>query len=139
MVAMEVETQGQGPPSKVDPTLVERAVTALLKHHEKANESSNDTALLGDDIPVHVQFTLSRVPTVQNVTQRPIRIDIPHSLHKVNPKEDNDEEEGMDEVEVCIIVKDESKEHVKELIAQFPSQMSYVKKSTNTHITTEQI
>lgn len=121
---------------EVDSGLIERAVSALLKHHNQksssdADSSSNALELLGNDEPVHVQFTLSRVPGIKAVSAKPIRIDIPNSLHKVNPSDNDDaddHDDGMEELEVCLIVKDEAKQHVKELISSFPTQMSYIKK-----------
>lgn len=105
----------------VDSQLVNKAVSALIKHH---NQSSNKSALLGDDLTVQVDFTLARIP--EQSSPRPIRVEVPHPLHKVLNKGESDE--GLEEVEVCLIVKDESKEWVKELIEKFPEDMGYVKK-----------
>eukprot|EP01083_Nonionella_stella_P126996 384635_1 len=41
---------------------------------------------------------------------------------------DVDGEDGLDEVEVCIIVKDDSKEYVQEMIENFPDYLSHIKK-----------
>ncbi|GFH46145.1 hypothetical protein CTEN210_02619 [Chaetoceros tenuissimus] len=105
----------------VDSQLVNKAVSALIKHH---SQSSNKSALLGDDLTVQVDFTLARIP--EQSSPRPIRVEVPHPLHKVLNKGESDE--GLEEVEVCLIVKDESKEWVKELIEKFPEDMGYVKK-----------
>ena len=109
----------------VNSELLNKAVNALLKHHK---ESESNSALLGNDLPVQVQFTLARVP--ERTSARPIRIEIPHPLHKVlQTKDDADtNQDGLEDVEVCLIVKDESKESITELIELFPSHTSCVKK-----------
>lgn len=110
----------------VDPELLHKAVDALVKYHEtKASENKN--LLLGDDQTIHVQFTLNRMPEKGSISSRPIRIKIPHSLHKLNDVED-EENDKLEEIEVCLIVKDSSKSWVKELITQFPKELSYIKK-----------
>ena len=110
----------------VDSNLLNKAVHALMKYHEtKAAENKN--LLLGDDQTIHVQFSLNRMPEKDSVSSRPIRIKIPHSLHKLNDVED-EENDKLEEIEVCLIVKDSSKSWVKELISKFPKELSYVKK-----------
>ncbi len=105
----------------VDPTLLNKAIAALLKHHK---ENDNSNSLLGNDLPVHVQFTLDRIP--EATSSKPTRVEIPHPLHKV--LNEGESEEGLEEVEVCLIVKDEAKENVKEMIEKFPEYMSTIKK-----------
>lgn len=110
--------------TKVDATLVNRAVGALMKH--EASKASD--ALLGDDVNIHVHFTLDRIPEIKTLSPTPIRIEIPNPLHKVDSKDGGDEDDGLEDIDVCIIVKDESKEFVKEMIDMFPEHMSHVKK-----------
>ena len=105
----------------VDSDLLKKALSAIVKHH---NESDSKSSLLGNDLPVQVQFTLARIP--EKTSSRPIRIEIPHPLHKVLNKDES--EEGIEDVEVCLFVKDESKEWVKELIEKFPNEMGSIKK-----------
>jgi len=105
----------------VDTELLKKAMTAIIKHH---NGTASKSALLGDDLPVHVQFTLARIP--EKTSSRPIRIEIPHPLHKVLNK--NESEEGLEDVEVCLFVKDESKQWVKDLVEKFPNEMGSIKK-----------
>jgi ribosome biogenesis protein UTP30 len=106
--------------STVDVALANRALQALLKHHQA--DSEKHKSLLGDDKSIQIQFTLEKVP--ENPSPRPIRISIPHSLHKV----DKDEDEGVEEPSVCLIVKEESKKWVQEMIGNFPKEMGFVKK-----------
>lgn len=102
----------------VDSQLLNKAMTALMKHHEN-NASGN--ALLGDEKTFHVQFSLDRVP--DSTSPKPIPIPIPHALYKLDGAA-----EGVQEPEVCIIVKEESKAWVQEMIQQFPEHLGFVKK-----------
>lgn len=125
----------------VDSVLLDKAVKALLKHHK--SQSKEKDALLGSDDPVHVQFTLNKIP--QRTSPTPIRVDIPHPLHKLlqnnNENTDDDDDSGLEEVEVCLIVKDESKKWVQDLIQKFPNSTAFstIKKSLDTYIPTIQI
>ena len=110
---------------RIDKELVEKAVKALLKHHENsvAEKEGEKSQLLGTDTSIQVQFTLEVAP--HQPSRKPLRIDIPHSIFNVSKEEKNDQ---LDEPEVCLIVKDNSKEAVKEMIEKFPEQMGFVKK-----------
>lgn len=116
-------------PFEVDGQLTNRALRALLKHHESSSESENQ--LLGNDLDVQVQFSLARVPG--EASPKPVRIEIPHPLVKVastgdddNMEEDSDD--NLQDVEACIIVKEESKPWVQEMVSRFPDQLGCVKK-----------
>lgn len=104
----------------VDSSLTERALRALLKHHES---SSDDQQLLGNDLDVQVQFSLARIPG--KASAKPIRVEIPHSL--VNVGGDGDDT-SLQDAQVCIIVKEESKPWVQEMIERFPNELGCVKK-----------
>ena len=109
----------------VDGQLTERALRALLKHHESSSEGKEQ--LLGNDLDVQVQFSLARIPGT--ASPKPIRIDIPHPLAKVaSSGEEMDVDDNLQDVEACIIVKEESKPWVQEMIAQFPEQLGCIKK-----------
>lgn len=118
----------------VDTLLLRRALDALLKYHDKTSSESNKSLLLGSDLPVQVQFSLVKVP--ENPSPRPICLDIPHPLHRLikddsddrHNGQDNASDDGLDDVEVCLIVKDEAKHWVQDLIQKFPSHLSYIKK-----------
>eukprot|EP00521_Asterionellopsis_glacialis_P009849 CAMPEP_0195281950 /NCGR_PEP_ID=MMETSP0707-20130614/1046_1 /TAXON_ID=33640 /ORGANISM="Asterionellopsis glacialis, Strain CCMP134" /LENGTH=456 /DNA_ID=CAMNT_0040340889 /DNA_START=81 /DNA_END=1449 /DNA_ORIENTATION=+ len=101
--------------ANVDSMLVQKAMGALLKHHEKSTENSNQ--LLGSDLTIQVQIGLDKVP--QRPSPKPLRIEIPHPLYK---KDDGEVPE------VCLIVKEESKPWCQEMISKFPDQMGCVKK-----------
>ena len=109
----------------VDVKLVDRALLALLRHHESPSSKEH---LLGNDLDVQVQFTLVRVPG--NAGPRPVRIDIPHPLANVSSSSSkgDDYDDSLRDVEACIIVKDASKEWVQEMIARFPSHLGCIKK-----------
>lgn len=111
----------------VESKLLNKAINALLKHHKSQAKSSDKTQLLGNDQSIHVQFNLTRIPQQTSLSSRPIRIEIPNSLNKLNSSDDGDNE-NLEEAEVCLIVKDSSKKWVQELISQFPKELSYVKK-----------
>lgn len=113
----------------VESNLLNKAVTALLKHHESEVNASDKNLLLGNDQSIHVQFNLIRLPEKSSISSRPVRIEIPHSLHKLNVHgDDDDENDKLEEIEICLIVKDSSKEGIQELISQFPKELSYIKK-----------
>jgi ribosome biogenesis protein UTP30 len=106
----------------LDSALVERAVGALLKFHEKT--SADKVSLLGTDQPIQVQFTLLRAPG--RGSSKPIRVLIPHPLFKLADKADDSD--GPEEPEICLIVKEESKELCQLMIEKFPEHMGCVKK-----------
>lgn len=116
----------------VDSALLEKATVALLKHHEDTiskNKSKESLLPKSDDVPVQVQLTLSRVP--ENSSPKPIRIDIPHPFHKPPSNMDVDDgDEYLEEAEVCLIVKDDDKDWIKQLISKVgpESSLSCIKK-----------
>mmetsp|Transcript_16570 Transcript_16570/g.34848 ORF Transcript_16570/g.34848 Transcript_16570/m.34848 type:complete len:525 (-) Transcript_16570:213-1787(-) len=129
---MGAKSLPQTPTQGVDGQLTDRALRALLKHHES---TSSDKELLGNDLDVQVQFSLARIPG--NASPKPVRIDIPHPLVKVAASAptdgdgdamEEDDDDNLDSVEACIIVKEESKPWVQELIARFPAQLGCIKK-----------
>lgn len=105
--------------SRMDAKLVGKAVEALLKHHEENADSKN--ALLGNETKFEIQFGLSKVP--EQASPKPRRVTIPHALWKLSDDDDDGEEPT-----VCLIVKEDSKEWVQELIDEFPKEMGLVKK-----------
>ncbi len=104
----------------VDDSLTERALRALLKHHES---SSDDQQLLGNDLDVQVQFSLARIPG--KASAKPIRVEIPHPLVNVGSSGGGI---SLQDVQVCIIVKEESKPWVQEMIERFPKELGCIKK-----------
>ena len=104
----------------VDGSLTERALRALLKHHES---SSDDQQLLGNDLDVQVQFSLARIPG--KASAKPIRVEIPHSLVSTGG---NGDDTSLHDAQVCIIVKEESKPWVQEMIERFPNELGCIKK-----------
>mmetsp|Transcript_30611 Transcript_30611/g.64765 ORF Transcript_30611/g.64765 Transcript_30611/m.64765 type:complete len:511 (+) Transcript_30611:40-1572(+) len=109
----------------VDGKLADRALRALLKHHES---SADKEQLLGNDLDVQVQFSLARIPG--NSSPKPIRIELPHALVKTSSGGDDDamDEDNLQDVEACLIVKEESKPWVQEMIARFPNELGCIKK-----------
>jgi ribosome biogenesis protein UTP30 len=107
----------------VDPSLVARAVAALLEHHKKTSDEKN--SLLGNDRPVQVQFTLLRTP--EKSSPKPIRVLVPHPLFKLADKDDGGDD-STEEPEICLIVKEESKPWCQEMIERFPEHMGCIKK-----------
>ena len=103
----------------VDGSLTERALRALLKHHES---SADDQQLLGNDLDVQVQFSLARIPG--KASAKPIRVEIPHPLVSVGDGADT----SLQDAQVCIIVKEESKPWVQEMVERFPNELGCVKK-----------
>lgn len=108
--------------------LVQKATEALIKYHESKN--ADKLSLLGTDQPIQVQFTLLRTP--ESPSRKPIRIMIPHPLFQLKSSGNDDDDEGatgtLEEPEVCLIVKEESKPWCQEMIERFPEHMGCVKK-----------
>mmetsp|Transcript_17583 Transcript_17583/g.27388 ORF Transcript_17583/g.27388 Transcript_17583/m.27388 type:complete len:497 (-) Transcript_17583:32-1522(-) len=98
----------------IDTAILRQATEALIKHHKSKNESSK--SLLGDEEGIIVAFSLLKVPHSGQTNVKPIRISIPHALV------------DRSDVEVCLIVKQESKEWVEEMIDQYSEYMKCVKK-----------
>jgi ribosome biogenesis protein UTP30 len=121
----KVTTEKKKAPERVDQGLLKKAVAALLKHHEEttAAATSEKEQLLGTDTSIQVQFGLEVAPV--RSSPKPMRIEIPNSIFNVSADEPNYQ---LDEPEVCIIVKEDAKPWVQELIAQFPEQMGFIKK-----------
>lgn len=110
----------------LDSALVSKAVNAVLKYHEKVTSGSSDKlTLLGNDRPVQVQLTLLRAPGKSQ--PKPAQLTIPHPFYKLadSSAEDSDD---VEEPEICLIVKDESKPRCLEMIEKFPEYMGCVKK-----------
>jgi ribosome biogenesis protein UTP30 len=104
--------------------LVGKAVKAVLKYHEKVTEggSSEKLTLLGNDRPVQVQITLLRAPGQSK--PKPTQIVIPHPFYKLA----DNTADGVEEPEICLIVKESSKEWCQTMIEKFPDHMGCVKK-----------
>ena len=104
----------------VDSALVEKAVSELVKYHntmvEKKEKEGQARSLLGNHEPIQVQFGLEHVPG--NSSRKVVRIDIPHSLCQT----------GEDDADVCLIVKEESKPWIQEMVEKYSEQMGCVKK-----------
>jgi ribosome biogenesis protein UTP30 len=112
--------------TSLDVELVEKAVRAVLKHHEsKTLDTAEKLSLLGNERPVHVQFTLLRAPG--HSKPKPVQIVVPHPFFKVADRSNQDEDE-VEEPEICLIVKDSAKPWCQEMIVNFPDHMSCVKK-----------
>ena len=137
MVAAAVDTTTTVlPGTGLNSTLVERALDALLKHHEKQVEKEESTknkktSLLGNDRPVQVQLTLFRIPGTSS--NCPIRVSIPHPLYQVHKDDDGGKDMDVDddtqeEAEICFIVKEESKPYIQDMIDKFPKYMGCIKK-----------
>jgi len=122
MVAKSQSSSFASTAGTVDNDLLNRAVSALLKHHATTTSKSNQ--LLDDDLDVQVQFTLARIPG--NASPKPIRIDVPHPLMKLNDVEHDDV--ALAEASVCLIVKEESKPAIQQMIDRFPNELSCIKK-----------
>jgi ribosome biogenesis protein UTP30 len=111
---------------RIDEGLTSKALTALLKHH--ANSIDPKKSLLGTDVAVHVQFGLEVAPG--RARTKPIRLSLPNPLYKLSPASDDgtNDDSALDEPEVCLIVKEESKEQIQAMIADFPQHMGCIKK-----------
>ena len=118
MKSNEMKVPGTGLNSK----LVERAVQALLKHHDEQAAKVEKKSLLGTDRPFQVQLTLHHTP--RRRSPKPIRVMIPNPLFQVAENKDGE----VDEPEVCFIVKEEAKPDIQEMIQTFPKYMSCIKK-----------
>ena len=121
--------------SKIDRLLIEKAVTALLKHHQEVTEKEisvkGKLPLLDHQnvVPVLVQMGLEVAPSQKKI--KPIRIHIPHSIYQLSSDEHNEgkDENSLEEAEICLIVKDDTtKAYVVEMKEQYPQYMKNVSK-----------
>ena len=115
--------------TSLDQELVDKAVRAVLKYHEKITQESSEKkiSLLGDERPVQVQFTLLRAPG--HSKPKPVQIVVPHPFFKLADKtSDEQDEDEVEEPEICLIVKESSKPWCQEMIEKFPEHMGCVKK-----------
>ena len=116
----------------LDPELIDKAVKAVLKYHDKIrNGSSDKLTLLGDDRPFQVQFTLLNAPGKSQ--PKPYQIQIPHPFYKLAATNDSNnngdsDDDFQEEPEICLIVKESSKLWCQEMIEKFPDHMGCVKK-----------
>jgi len=121
-----------GVDQSLDEALISKAVAALLKYHSKQSESSGKEQLFGTDAAIHVQFNMEVAPARHN--PKPLRLTIPNEIHKLNQggsdaDDSNDiDDSNLEEPEVCLIVKDDAKPWLQEMIEKFPNQMGFVKK-----------
>jgi len=90
---------------ELDRGQVLKAAAALLKHCELSKSQKSRKDLLETPEFINVQVALIRIP--EQHSPKPKRISIPHPLFKV--KEDDD-------VSMCLIVKDDCKAEIKELL-----------------------
>jgi len=117
--------------NELDKKLVTKAVDALMGYHTK-NCMNSKKDLLENDVAIQVQFGLEIAPI--RPSPKPVRVMIPHSLYGVaanlsgKSDDESDQDNELDEAEVCLIVKEESKEWVQDMILQFPKEMGCVKK-----------
>jgi len=109
--------------SRLDAALVDRAVGALLKHHAETVAASDKTPLLGTAVPLQVLLGLEVAPGAAR--PKPICLPLPHPIHKLSGDDDNDD---LEEPEVCLIVKEDAKPSVQEMIANFPEHLGCIKK-----------
>jgi len=126
-VSGEIKIHDAAEKCMIDVDLVRKAVSALIAHHNSETKSTN---LLGNDTVVQVQLGLEISP--QYALTKPTRISIPYSFrrivadeHKATPAEASN---LLDEAEVCLIVKDDAKPWIKEMISNFPDHMGCIKK-----------
>ena len=124
---MGAKSRTESPKHGVDDQLTDRALRALLKYHASSSSSgggdNQKLQLLENDLDVQVQFSLARIPG--NASPKPIRIEIPHPLVKVAADDDNS---NLQDVEACIIVKEESKPWVQDMVSRFPNELGCIKK-----------
>lgn len=120
---------------RIDVSLVERAVHALLQHLQRSKKDQRKESLLDDEERIVLQFSLLKIPTPSGRTAgKPTLIRIPHSIWKAKGSNDEDINDGepperVEDAEICIIVKDKmTKANIKEMIPLFPTHLGNVKK-----------
>ena len=118
-----IDALAKNPESQVDKDLVAKAINALLKYHKKHVSDHKKSQLFGENTLVQVHFNLEVAPVKQN--PKPLRLVIPYEIYHVT---DEGEGENLEEPEVCLIVKDDAKPWIQEMIAKFPEHMGHVKK-----------
>lgn len=109
---------------KVDSDLLGKAVAALVTHHQKKVDESEKLSLMGNDTIVQVQIGLELAPV--RPSPKPIRVMIPHPIFQVG--QENSDDDSLEEPEICLIVKEESKLWVQDMIRTHSEHMKHVKK-----------
>lgn len=108
------------PKSRVDYRLSSKAVEALIQYHDKQAavkaQESGKTPLLGSTDVVQVQIGLEVPPVHAQV--KPMRLEIPRPFRGTID----------DDTDVCLIVKEDAKPWVQEMIRKFPQHMGCIKK-----------
>ncbi|GKY92511.1 hypothetical protein MPSEU_000221400 [Mayamaea pseudoterrestris] len=102
--------------TKIDSAQLKRALDALLQHETKKQEETSGKQLIESDVPVQIQIGLLKAPGY--ASPKPHRILLPHSIRTSND----------DLPEVCLIVKDASKEWLQELLPHFPEHLGCITK-----------
>ena len=100
----------------VDAHQLERALDALLQHETKKRNDEANKELFESDVSVQIQIGLLKPPSYAG--PKPHRILLPHASRT------SDDEPP----EVCLIVKDSSKEWLQELLPHFTSHLGCIKK-----------
>ena len=100
----------------VDAHQLQRALDALLQHETKKRSDEANKELFESDVPIQIQIGLLKPPGYAG--PKPHRILLPHASRT---KDD-------EAPEVCLIVKDSSKEWLQELLPHFPSHLGCIKK-----------
>lgn len=96
------------PRTRLDEGQVRRAASALLRHIKQSTPARNKANPLLDDEGevILAQVSLHKIPG--NVSTKPIRIPIPHSLRR------------HDDCDMCLFVKDDAKKGLKEMMEKDP-------------------
>jgi hypothetical protein len=112
-------TATSSPPSphSLSSDLASRAISSLVAYSAKTQDTNPLAGSSGSELLVN--FTLSKVPS--KASNKPHRINVPHRPLPSSVSDASD-------FTVCIIVKDGSKEWVKETLESQGSKFSYVKK-----------
>lgn len=115
---------------RIDVSLVERAVQALMQHLQRSKKEQRKESLFNDEERILLQFSLVKIPTPSGRTAgKPTLIRIPHSLWRARGTADGDSNDKVEDADICIIVKDKAtKANIKQMIPLFPTHLGNVKK-----------
>jgi ribosome biogenesis protein UTP30 len=116
--------------TRIDVSLVERAVQALMQHLQRSKKEQRKESLFDEEERILLQFSLVKIPTPSGRTAgKPTLIRIPHSMWRAKGTTDGDINDKVEDADICIIVKDKAtKANIKQMIPLFPSHLGNVKK-----------
>lgn len=93
---------------KLDEQQVRRAAVALVRYVERSTAENKQGLLEDDGKMITALLTMHKIPDRGVVKAKPMRIPVPHPLRP------------LEDCEMCMFVKDESKKPIKKMMEEKP-------------------